>query len=250
MARIAWVIGASSGIGQAVAKRLANDGWAVVASARGEAALIELAATQPNITPLPLDVSDTGAVNAAAAQIKNDHGSVDLLLLAAGVWHPMRAGEYDVAKFAQSVDVNVLGFVRPIVAVVNDMMARRSGHIAIISSVSGYRGLPRAGAYGPTKAALINLAETLRGDLQTHGIKVQVINPGFVDTPMTAQNDFPMPFILTVDKAADHIMRGLKSSRFEIAFPWQLVWMLKSLRALPYGVYFWVMRTFVEKGDK
>ncbi|MBI1383876.1 MAG: SDR family NAD(P)-dependent oxidoreductase [Rhizobiales bacterium] len=240
--RVAWITGASSGIGRELAILLARQGWRVVASARSAEALDELAAGEPAIVPLAVDVADATAVEAAHQRIVNAHGDVDLLVAAAGVWHMMDPVDYDAAKFRQAMEVNHLGVVHAVLAVVGPMRARRSGHIAIVSSVSGYRGLPRAAAYGPTKAALINLAETLRGDLAGDGIKVQVVNPGFVATPMTAANTFPMPFIISASEAAAAILRGLSSRRFEIAFPWKLVLLMKLLALLPPGLFFALTR--------
>lgn len=240
---VAWVIGASSGIGRETALALADDGYTVAVSARSGEALVELASERPNqIFAYPLDATDQAAVLETYAAIRSQHSSLDLLLCAAGVWHAMRPPEYDFEKFRQSFDVNVIGVVGPILAVLPDMRARRSGHIAIVSSVAGYRGLTKAAAYGSTKAALIHLAEVLKIDLARDNIDVSVINPGFVKTPMTAQNDFPMPFIIKADEAAQHIVRGLKKKNFEIAFPWQLVTILKALAALPYWLYFRMAR--------
>ena len=125
------------------------------------------------------------------------------------------------------------------------MTVRRAGHIALVSSVAGYRGLPKAAYYAPSKAAAISLAEVLQCELPRHGVKVSIINPGFVETPMTAVNDFPMPYLIKADDAARRIIRGLEKGKFEIAFPWQMVAMLKLTRILPYRAYFWLVRNFV-----
>jgi len=239
---VAWVIGASSGIGREVSRLLAADGYTVVASARSAEALEGLARENPAIHAYPVDVTDQSAVAELVASVKREHGDIDLILCAAAVWHPMLPKEYDLDKFRQSFDVNVVGVAGPIFAVLPQMMERRSGHIAIISSVAGYRGLTKAAAYGSTKAALIHFAEVLKIDLARYDIDVSVINPGFVKTPMTAQNDFPMPYIMEPEDAAKKIVAGLKKKKFEIAFPWQLVSILKLLASLPYGLYFWVSK--------
>jgi len=138
-----------------------------------------------------------------------------------------------------------MGVVNVLAKIVPDMIRRESGQIAIVSSVAGYRGLPQAAAYGPTKAALINLAESLHPELAEKGVTLSIINPGFVDTPMTAVNDFPMPFLMPVDEAAQRLLRGLERKSYEITFPRRFTWMLKALRLLPNAVFFWVVRTFI-----
>jgi short-subunit dehydrogenase len=141
--------------------------------------------------------------------------------------------------------VNYQGIVNGIEAVLPAMLERGQGHIALVSSIAGYRGLPRALGYGPSKAALINLAEGMRNDLAARGIAISVINPGYVSTPMTAGNKFPMPFIVPVEAAARKIIRGLEKRKFEIAFPWQLVALAKLGRLLPNALFFWYSRTFI-----
>ena len=150
----------------------------------------------------------------------------------------MRAQDFDLTAFRRQIEVNLIGTAACLAAVMPGMIVRRAGQIAIVASVAGYRGLPGGGAYGASKAALIALAESLRCDLQRHDVLMQVINPGFVRTPMTAVNAFPMPFLLEADDAARRIIRGLQRTAFEIAFPWRLVWLLKMLRCLPARAYF------------
>ncbi len=240
--RVAWITGGSSGIGLEVARRLVNDGWSVALSARSADKLNQLAGETTSFHAYPLDVTDADACERTAQAITDEVGPVDRLICAAGLWAPMKANEYDGAKIAKAVDVNIKGVVHPVMAVLEPMKQRGSGQIGIISSVAGYRGLPRAVAYGPTKAALINMAETLRHDLTPYGIKVSVINPGFVKTPMTADNDFPMPFIMEAEKAAQIIVKGLDRDAFEIAFPWQLVGILKTLKVTPDWLFFRMFR--------
>jgi short-subunit dehydrogenase len=160
-------------------------------------------------------------------------------VFSAGVWHPMTASGYDVAKVKASIDVNYLGVVNTLDPVMRAMVKRGRGHLAIVASVAGYRGLPKGAAYGPTKAALINLAESLYADLKLKGVAMTIVNPGFVATPMTEVNTFPMPFIVTVEDAVKAIRRGLDSGRFEIVFPGLMALMMKALRILPYRLYFW-----------
>ena len=245
--QVAWVTGASSGIGRALTLQLAASGVKVAASARSVEALAALATENPLIRAYPCDVTDKLGSAAVADRIAADLGPIDLVILNAGAWYPVDLKSFDPEMFQKTFDVNFLGVVRGIAAVLPGMRSRRSGQIAIVSSVAGYRGLPKAGAYGPSKAALINLAESLRPDLADLGITLSLVNPGFVATPMTAVNDFPMPFMVATDDAARRIVRGLASGRFEVAFPWQLVAILKVARVLPYWLYFWLLNRGVRR---
>lgn len=242
---IVWITGASSGIGSDMALKLAADGVTVAASARSEGKLKELAAQNANIKPVPVDVTDLDSVRAAATYIRSSIGTVDLAILNAGVWYPTSAREIETEKILQSMDVNYDGIVHALDAVLPEMLSRNAGHVAMVSSVAGYRGLPNSLAYAPTKAAVISLAECMRNDLARTGVKVSVINPGFVDTPMTEVNDFPMPFIITSNDAANRIIAGLKKGKYEIAFPWQTNLMMKMARVIPNWLFFWVLRTFM-----
>ncbi|MBS0242637.1 MAG: SDR family NAD(P)-dependent oxidoreductase [Proteobacteria bacterium] len=235
--KTAWITGASTGIGRELALKLARSGVKVAASARSPERLKELAEAQPGIVPMPVDVTDRAAVAAAYRRVVEAIGAVDLAVLNAGVWHPIPASGFDAGKVADSINVNYLGIANALEPLIRDMVAARSGQLALVASVAGYRGLPKAAAYAPSKAAVIALAEVLRLELVRHGITVSLVNPGFVETPMTAVNQFPMPYILKADDAADRILRGLEAGRFEIAFPWQLVTMLKLLRAMPNWLY-------------
>jgi NAD(P)-dependent dehydrogenase (short-subunit alcohol dehydrogenase family) len=237
-----WITGASSGIGRALALRLARDGHEVAASARSVEQLARLAdesrATEGRIHPYPLDVGDPAAASAVVGEIERDLGGIESAVLAAGAWRQMGARGFEAAALAQVVGVNLLGTGNCLEPLLKVMTARRRGRIAIVASVAGYRGLPTAAYYGSSKAALINLAESLRLDLASHGVQVQLIDPGFVETPMTARNPFPMPFLMPVEQAAERIARGLASRRFEITFPRRFTWQLKLLRCLPYFLYF------------
>lgn len=241
----AWITGASTGIGRELALKLAAEGVAVAASARSASKLDELAASRINILPVPLDVTSPMHAKEALAVIESRLGPVDLAILNAGVWDPMPVAGYDAARALSSMAVNYGGLANMVEVLVPGMIARRRGQIAIVASVAGYRGLPKAAAYAPSKAAAISLAEVLRLELAGYGITVSLINPGFVETPMTAVNDFPMPFLIKADDAAERILRGLQKRRFEIAFPWQMVAMLKVLRILPYAAYFRVVKAAV-----
>jgi short-subunit dehydrogenase len=247
---VVWITGASTGIGREVALELAKEGSKVAISARSADKLAEVAALHANITAFPLDVTDGPATQATVAAIEAQLGPVDLAILNAGTWGPMGAKDYTAARAEASMRVNYGGLAHGVEAIIPRFMQRKGGHLALVSSVAGYRGLPQAAAYAPSKAAVISLAEVLKPDLAHHGVTVSVINPGFVATPMTAVNTFPMPFLVPVSKAAERIIAGLKKRKFEIAFPWQLVTMLKIARVLPYPLYFWVAKTFLTPRKK
>lgn len=237
-----WITGASSGIGRELALQLARRGAIVAASARSADKLAGLAVLEPRIKAYPLDVTDRAAVKVAADRIAAELGPVDLAILNAGVGTFASGAKFDAGLAAETMAVNYLGIANALEALIPAMVARGSGHLAFVASVAGYRGLARAAAYGASKAAVINLAESLAIDLGRHGITVSVVNPGFVDTPMTEANRFAMPFLLQADDAAERIIRGLERRKLEIAFPWQMVAMLKAARLLPAPLYVRLMR--------
>ena len=242
--RRCWIIGASTGIGAALAGRLAAAGARVALSARRAAPLEEMAARHPRGTALalPLDITDAPALAKAAAKIDKAWGGIDLVVLMAGEYKPMRAWDLDLAAARTMVDTNLMGAFNVLSAVVPRLVGQGSGTIALVSSVAGYRGLPKSLVYGPTKAAVINLAEALYLDLRPKGIGVCVVNPGFVRTPMTDQNDFKMPALIEPGEAADEIVAGLARGEFEIHFPKRFTRFLKVLQLLPYGRYFPAVR--------
>lgn len=233
--KTAWITGASTGIGRDVALQLAAAGVKVAASARSAEKLETLG---PAVLKVPLDVTDPAACQAAAEGIERELGAIDLAVLGAGTYTPVAIDDLDPARFAHMMDTNYMGVVNCIAALAPGMLARGSGHISWIASVAGYMGLPKAAAYGPTKAALINLAESLYPEMRAKGVLVSVINPGFVETPLTAQNDFEMPFLMKSEDAARRTIEGLAAGRFEVAFPRRFVSILKSLRLLPYPLFF------------
>ena len=245
--RTVWIVGASTGIGREMALQLAQQCDAVYISARSADKLAELAAQSDRLHPLPLDITDEAAVNAAAASIAASGQPLDLLVTSVAMWQQTRISEWDPGIFRRAMETNFVGPVVAISAVAPAMIERGQGQIAIIGSVSGYRGLPNAATYAPTKAALINLAECIRPQLARKGVKVSIVNPGFVDTPLTATNTFPMPFLQTPQKAAEVIIGGLERERYEIAFPWQMVLPLKLMRMLPNRVFFWLVDKLVLK---
>ena len=233
--KTAWVTGASTGIGREIALQLAASGVKVAASARSAAKLADLGA---GIEVYPLDVTDANAVQATVARIEVELGPIDLAVLGAGAYTPVAASAIDPGVFSNTMAVNYMGVVNCLAGLTPRMMARGHGHVAWIASVAGYVGLPQAAAYGPTKAALINLGESLYPELKRAGVKVSVINPGFVETPLTAQNDFPMPFLMKADEAGRRSIAGLVSGRFEIAYPRRFAAILKLARLLPYPMFF------------
>lgn len=236
--RVAWITGASTGIGRELAIRLAAEGAIVAASARSAGKLADLTALSPNIRAYPLDVTDGAAVAGTVQKIESELGPIDLAVLNAGVWHPMTAKTYDLAKATESMQVNYVGVINCLDPVMRRMSDRGAGQIAIVASVAGYRGLPKATAYGPSKAALINLAETLYPEMRAKGVKITIINPGFVDTPMTEVNDFPMPYLVSAEDAAKRMHEGMKRDKFEIVFPKRMAIMMKLLRMIRYKQFF------------
>lgn len=238
-----WLVGASSGIGEATAHALHRRGARVVVSARKAEALSAFVQAHPGAEALPLDVTDSAAVQAAADALRSK-GPLDLVLYCAGYYKQQRATQFDLADMLRHNDVNYKGALYVLQAVLPEFLARRAGHISLISSVAGYRGLPKSLAYGPTKAALINLAETLYLDLRDCGIGVSLVCPGFVETPLTAQNEFTMPGLIKPAQAAEEILQGWARGQFEIHFPKRFTLWMKTLALLPSALYFPVIRKF------
>jgi short-subunit dehydrogenase len=238
--RRVWVVGASQGIGEAVARALIEKKAKVALSARGAPALEALArlAGVGDTLVLPLDVTSAAAFPPALARIVREWGAVDLALLVAGTHKSMRAWELEGSAARAMVEINLMGVLNALQAVVPQLLAQGRGGIAIVSSVAGYRGLPTGLIYGATKAALINLAETLYLDLRPRGLNVCVINPGFVKTPLTDRNEFAMPAIISAEEAARETLQGLERGEFEIHYPKRFTRLMKLLRILPYRLYF------------
>lgn len=243
--KTAWVVGASSGIGHAVALALLARGARVAVSARSREALDALATAHAGAAiVLPLDLRQPDAVRAAHAELAAQ-GPIDFVLFSAGTYQALRAEAFSLAVMLAHQQVNYVGALHVIDAVLPGLLARGAGHLALVGSVAGYRGLPKSLAYGPTKAALTNLAEVLYQDLKPHGVAVSLVQPGFVDTPLTAQNDFRMPALITPAQAADAMLAGWARGAFEIHFPRRFTCWMKLLRLLPYRLYFPVMRRFI-----
>jgi short-subunit dehydrogenase len=238
-----WLVGASTGIGRAVAEKLHALGAQVIVSARSTAPLQELAAQCQGVQTMQLDATDQAAVNAAAAKLQQA-GALDLVMYCAGIYQPLRAQEMKSETMAQHMNVNYLGAVYVTEAVMPAMLAAKRGHLSYVSSVAGFRGLPKALAYGPTKAALINMAEALYIDLHDEGLGVSIINPGFVETPLTSQNTFHMPALIKPAQAASEIIAGWQAGKFEMHFPKRFTQWLKIMRSAPDGLYFRMTRRF------
>jgi NAD(P)-dependent dehydrogenase (short-subunit alcohol dehydrogenase family) len=240
--RVVWLVGASTGIGRATAEALHARGAQVIVSARSTAALQAFQAAHPGSTTLAVDATDREAMARAALQILASHGQIDLAFYCAGYYKAMRATTFDLADALRHQQVNYVGALNLLDAVLPVLLKQGHGHLSLVSSVAGYRGLPNALAYGPTKAALINLAETLYMDLHPEGIGTSVINPGFVETPLTAQNEFAMPALLTPGQAAQEILAGWARGRFEIHFPKRFTLCLKALAHVSDALYFRAIR--------
>ena len=238
-----WLVGASSGIGRATAHMLHTLGANVIVSARSQEALDVFAAGHPGATVLAMDAADAASVE-AAAQTVLAAGPLDVVLYCAGYYKEMRATEFDLASMLRHNQVNYVGALYLLAAVLPHFLARKAGHISLVSSVAGYRGLPQGLAYGPTKAALINLAETLHVDLKDSNISVSLICPGFVETQLTAQNKFAMPGLIKPEQAAEEILRGWAKGEFEIHFPKRFTLFMKALALLPPVLYFPMIRKF------
>jgi NADP-dependent 3-hydroxy acid dehydrogenase YdfG len=240
--RVVWIVGASSGIGLATATLLHARGAVVAVSARSEAALTRFAQEHPGAIALPMDVTDASSVADAARRLHEATGRLDLVFACAGHYKAQRATQFDLSEMLRHQSVNYVGVLNVLDATLPRLLAARQGHLSLMGSVAGYRGLPRALAYGPTKAALNNLAEVLYLDLHDQGLGVSIVNPGFVETPLTAQNAFHMPALMTPEDAAREIVAGWEAGRFEIHFPRRFTMGLKTLQAAWHGLYFATVR--------
>ena len=249
--RIVWIIGASSGIGAAVARELGREGSIVVLSARRADQLTELVesirAAGGKAHGFPLDITDRPKVIEAAKQIEKQIGLIDVLIANAGIHQPTDVKQFNSAEYAEIMAVNYFGSLHAIEAVVSSMLARGSGYIVGVASVAGFRGLPLAGAYCASKAALITFLESLRFDLWDTGVAVSIVTPGFVKTPLTDRNTFAMPFLMDVEPAAKVFVRGLRKQKRLIHFPWQFTLLMMTFRVLPYWLYERLVRNTVKR---
>ena len=237
--KVIWITGASTGIGKALAIKFSQNGWKVAISARREALLNEIASENKNIFAFPFDVTDKEKCNSTFNLIKNKFDNIDLCVFSTGTWDPKKEKEIDVEQIENVMKINFFGTLNCIKSVESYFKTRGYGQISIVSSIAGYRGLPNSTGYGPSKSALNNLAESLYFDFKRHGVRVSLISPGFIKTPMTDKNDFKMPFLKSPEFAAEKIFNGLVNSKsFEIDFPKQLTITLKLLKILPIKLYF------------
>ena len=236
-----WVIGASTGIGEACGHLLADLGARVAFSARSIDKLKDTVSGVARAIAVPLDVTDHASVAAAGAHIIAQWGGIDLVLVVAGGYNEMRADSFDLAAANRMIDLNLRGVFNCLDVVLPQLLGQGAGGIGIVASVAGYGGLPKALVYGPTKAALINLSESLYLDLRPRGIAVYQINPGFVATPLTAGNDFEMPALMTAHDAAGALVDGIEAGQFHIHFPKRFTNGLRLARLLPYRLYFWLI---------
>ncbi len=232
-----WITGASSGIGRAVAEKFAKENWKVAISARRVELLNELTENK-NIFSYPLDVADSIKTQEVFNKIIKDFGDIDLCIFCSGIYERKLEKEINIESMKSTMEVNFFGTVNSIKAAEKYFKNRKNGHISIVSSIAGYRGLPKSSGYGPSKAALSNLAESLYFDFKKYNVRVSLISPGFIKTPMTDKNEFRMPFIRSAEFAADKIYKGLiNSNTFEITFPKQLTIIFKILKILPNRIY-------------
>ncbi len=245
--KVIWITGASSGIGKALTIKFAENGWAVAASARRENLLNDLKNINQNIFPFPLDVTEIEKCKVTAQNIIDRFGGIDICVFGTGMHDPKSEKRFNLNKIREIMEVNYFGTMNSINSIYEYFSNKKNGQISIISSVAGYRGLPAAGAYCASKAALTSFAESLNFDMRMKDVRVSLISPGFIKTPMTDQNDFPMPMIKSPEFAADEIYKGLiKKKVFEIHFPKAFTYFLKFLQILPSGIYF----KLVSKGMK
>ena len=242
-----WITGASSGIGRSLAIKFANEGWKVAASARRENLLKELSNKYPNIESFPLDVTDINKCNSVFKEIIEKFENIEICVFGTGIHDPESEKEFNLDKIKKIMEVNFFGVMNSINSIYSYYNEKKSGQISVISSVAGYRGLPAAGAYCASKSALTSFTESLYFEMKRKNVRVTLISPGFIKTPMTDQNDFSMPMIKSPEFAAEQIYLGLiKKKGFEIHFPKAFTFIMKILRILPNNVYFKIM----EKGMK
>ena len=242
-----WITGGSTGIGKALAIKFAKEGWNVAISARRENLLNEISNNYENINSFPLDVTNKEKCNEVFNNIKNKFENIDICFFSTGTWNPKKEKDIDVEQIEDVFKVNFFGTLNSIKSVEKYFKEKKSGTITIVSSIAGYRGLPNSTGYGPSKSALNNLAESLYFDFKRSNVRICLVSPGFIKTPMTDKNDFKMPFLKTTEYAAEKIYDGLINKKvFEIHFPKALTLLLKFLRILPYKIYLFL----IDKGVK
>ncbi len=239
----AWVTGASSGIGLALVRELVRRGWSVAATARRAEALQALAAEAPKqVLAAPADVANRDQMAAVAASARARFGKIGLVVANAGIYLPVAAPKIDADLFRRTFEVNLMGVAHALEQVIEEMAARREGHFHIVSSATGFGGMPTSSAYGASKAALINMAESLKIELERHKVGVSLSTPGFVETPAQDDNAFPKPFMMQPAAAAKRIADAVERGGFETTFPRRFTWALKALYALPKPLYLPLVR--------
>ena len=237
--KVIWITGASSGIGKALSIKFAQEGWIVAASARREGLLQELTKINQNIHSFPLDVTNPEQCKKVFEEIKKKFNNIEISIFGTGIHDPNSEKRFNLEKIREIMEVNYFGTMNSINSVYDYYNDKKGGQISIISSVAGYRGLPAAGAYCASKSALTSFTESLRFEMMKKNVRVSLVSPGFIKTPMTDQNDFPMPMIKSPEFAAEQIYIGLtKKTGFEIHFPKAFTFFLKFLRILPNSIYF------------
>ena len=242
---VCWITGGSTGIGRQVALDLARDGWTVAVTSRKEDPIepvIEAAAGLPGkILPFYCDVTDEPGMAATVDAVEKEAGPLVLAVFNAGVYIPMHGEALDLANFRRTYEVNIFGVLHGLVPAVERMRKRSRGHIVLMGSVTAYFGWPTLAAYGATKAALNNMADALRYDFEKMNIRIQIVNPGFVDTSLAAKNTHLMPALMPVEKASRRMVEAINSGGYETTFPWRLTWGLKFMRAWPHEPLFTFM---------
>ncbi|MBX3578103.1 MAG: SDR family NAD(P)-dependent oxidoreductase [Rhizobiaceae bacterium] len=240
---VAWITGASTGIGRALAIDLAREGYVVAVTARDEENLTslvaEVAGASGRIVAFPSDVTDEQNMARTVEAIERDAGPIVLAVFNAGNYFPTRPQRLESLNFSRTFEVNVMGVIYGLVPAVEKMRERKRGHVVVVGSVTAYFGWPATAAYGASKAALFNLAESLKYDFDRMNIRIQVVNPGFVDTPMVRMHKTGLPAVMPVAAASRRIVAALGSNRFETTFPRRFTWFLKLLRILPQPLRFW-----------
>ena len=242
-----WITGASSGIGKALAEKFALEGWRVAVSARRKEILDEMA-NNKNIFSYPLDVTNQGQISDVFSKIISEFGNLDLCVFSSGTYDPKLEQEINIQQNKFVMETNFFGVLHCIKSVEKYFKDRQDGHISVVSSIAAYRGLPNSSGYGPSKAALTNLTESLYFDFKKYNVRISLVSPGFIKTPLTDKNEFPMPFIKSPEFAAEKMFNGLtKSKAFEIHFPRALTVLLKLLRILPYRIYLFLIDKSVKR---
>ena len=253
--KVVWLTGASSGIGAALARSLAATGCVLALTARRETVLTQLAeelskSFGAKVISAPGDVRSQAGASAIFAAVQQQLGPVDLLIANAGTHIPTNVAKFDTEEYEEIMRLNYFGALHCIQAVLPGMLARKTGQLVGVSSVAAYRALPYAAAYGASKAALSHFLESIRFDLIPHGIHVSVVSPGFVKTPLTDKNDFPMPCLIDADDAARRMLRGIEQKQFEVHFPKRFTVFLKLLRVIPFPLYYWIISKTVLRNER